>query len=70
MNGAGDLPVEDTRAETEPRRDRRCLQQTGDERQRRGDEHRGEVGDDLQTVVVGEAFVGREVQRGVLHCRG
>ena len=42
------------------------MPEPGDQRQRRGDEHRDEVGEQLQAVVGDPAVLGRPVQRQVL----
>ncbi len=63
----GDLTVERAVAGAELRRDRRCLEQAGDEREWGGHEHREEVGEDLQPVVRGESSVDGELERQVLH---
>ena len=54
----------------EPVGDRRALHEAGDDRNRRGDEHRDEVAELLQAVVAGPAVVDGEVQRRVLNGGG
>src|SRR5262245_10046326 len=66
VDAPGDLTVDPTPAQPEPGGDRRRLQQTCDERQRRRDENRGEVSEDLHPVVLSPPLIRREIQRKIL----
>ena len=66
VQGARGLDAEHLADPLEAGRQRRRHAEPGDERERRGDEDRDEVGEELQAVVRDPAVLGRPVQRQVL----
>ena len=69
VDGAGRLPIENSREPAELVGDRRTLHQAGNNRQRGSNEHRDEIGKLLQAVVSRPAMLDGKLQRQILKRR-